>query len=195
MTFNYSIKSLKVKGSECCALKDCRGKCSLCPRHTGLQSDSRAQLSPAVTTGGKPWDRAKSEEGQSAAQQWELRAKCEEQLFELCGERMSRGGRWCRCPCSLWEPRGRAGIPCNHWAVDKSPQRTPCWSKLLAEEEPTQELVFWQPVEEPCWGCLCVMDFTPWRGSMLKEFLRSCSPWEGLTLEQFVKVSVGGISC
>lgn len=54
MTFNYSIKSLKVKGSEYCALKDCRGKCSLCPRHTGLQSDSRAQLSPTVTTGGKP---------------------------------------------------------------------------------------------------------------------------------------------
>lgn len=35
MTFNYSIKSLKVKGSECCALKDCRGKCSLSPDTQG----------------------------------------------------------------------------------------------------------------------------------------------------------------
>ncbi|PKU39948.1 hypothetical protein llap_9744 [Limosa lapponica baueri] len=69
------------------------------------------------------------------------------------------------------------------------------WSRLLAGavacgEEPMQEQVFWQdlcPSGDPCWSSLFLMDRTPWKGSILEQFLKSCSPCEAPILEKFAK--------
>ncbi|GAB0206221.1 hypothetical protein GRJ2_003087700 [Grus japonensis] len=44
-----------------------------------------------------------------------------------------------------------------------------------------QEQVFWQdlwPMGDPRWSNLFLMDCTPWKGSMLEQFLKNCSPLE-----------------
>ncbi|KAK4821782.1 hypothetical protein QYF61_002198 [Mycteria americana] len=40
---------------------------------------------------------------------------------------------------------------------------------------------------DPRGNSLCLKDRTLWKGPMLEQFVKNCSPWEGLTLEKFLK--------
>jgi len=38
------------------------------------------------------------------------------------------------------------------------------------------------PVGDPHWSSLFLKDYTLWKGPMLGQFVKSCSPWEGLNV-------------
>jgi len=43
-------------------------------------------------------------------------------------------------------------------------------------------------VGDPHWSSLFLKDdCTPWKGSMLEQFVKNCSLWEVLTLEKFME--------
>lgn len=149
MTFNYSINNLKVKAQRAVYSRTAGWNAFCAPNTQG----SRATPGHSWVLQPQQWGKV-TQAGQMVRTDNVLPSVRTEGKMrnssELCGERMSRARRCCRCPCSLWEPHDRV-TPCNQWTVDESPRRT---SKFLAEEEPPQDLVSWQelqPVEEPCW--------------------------------------------
>ena len=86
------------------------------------------------------------------------------------GPRAGVGG----CPkeaVTLWEAHAGAGFCQDLWTHG---ERSPCQSRFAGR------------TCDPTVG----RDYTLWKGPMLEQFVKNCSPWERPTLEKFVAISL-----
>lgn len=170
---------------------------SLTPHYVHTQTSDRKQNRPLMWSllGNRRWEAPQTIESTRIL----FSVTLSQQLSRHQGQLRRRGKRCCRCwsrdsPAGHGDECGEAGSPPQpmedyvgadiYAAAHEGPHAAAgghAVKKAAAPRECTMQQVLWQelwPLEDLHWSSLFLMDYTPWKGPLLEQFLKNCIQWD-----------------